>query len=46
MSFNGQPAQLIEKKPLDSVRTQYRAILDSTGELKSFVSPPAKVEEE
>lgn len=40
---NGQPAQLVEKKALDSTRTQYKVILDSTGELKSFVSPPATV---
>lgn len=43
ITINGQPAQLIEKKPLDGVRTQYRVILDSSGELKSFVSPPATV---
>ena len=43
ITINGQPAQLVEKKPLDAVRTQYRVILDSNGELKSFVSPPATV---
>ena len=43
ITINGQPAQLLEKKPLDSVRTQYKVILDSSGELKSFVSPPATV---
>ena len=43
ITINGQPAQLIEKKPIDSVRTQYRVILDSSGELKSFVSPPATI---
>lgn len=43
VTINGQPAQLVEKKPLDAVRTQYRVILDSSGELKSFVSPPATV---
>ena len=41
--INGQPAQLVEKKVLDSTRTQYMVILDSTGELKSFISPPATV---
>lgn len=41
--INGQSAQLVEKKALDTTRTQYKVILDSTGELKSFVSPPATV---
>jgi hypothetical protein len=39
--INGHSAQLVEKKALDTTRTQYKVILDSTGELKSFVSPPA-----
>lgn len=39
--INGQSAQLVEVKALDPTRTQYKVILDSTGELKSFVSPPA-----
>lgn len=42
--INGQSAQLIERKALDATRTQYRVILDSTGEVKSFISPPATVE--
>ena len=41
--INGQPAQLVEQTVLDNTRTQYKVILDSTGELKSFVSPPATV---
>jgi hypothetical protein len=41
--INGQSAQLVEMKALDPTRTQYKVILDSTGELKSFVSPPATV---
>lgn len=41
--INGQPAQLVERTVLDNTRTQYKVILDSTGELKSFVSPPATV---
>lgn len=41
---NGQSAQLVEMKALDPARTQYKVFLDSTGELKSFVSPPATVE--
>lgn len=45
ITINGQPAQLIERKPLDAGRTQFRVILDSSGELKSFVSPPATVAE-
>jgi hypothetical protein len=44
--INGQPAQLVEKKVLDSTRTQYKVILDSTGELKSYISPPATVSDE
>lgn len=42
--INGQAAQLVERRALDASRTQYRVILDSTGELKSFISPPANVE--
>jgi hypothetical protein len=41
--INGQPAQLVEKKVLDSARTQYKVILDSTGELKTFIAPPATI---
>lgn len=41
--INGRPAQLVEMKALDTTRTQYKVILDSTGELKSFVSPPAAI---
>lgn len=41
--INGQAAQLVEKIVLDGSRIQYRVILDSTGESKSFISPPAVV---
>lgn len=43
--INGQPAQLLAKTALDATRTQYKVILDSTGELKTYVSPPAQVAE-
>ncbi len=43
-TINGQPAEILKIIQLDATRTQYQVILESTGELKSYVSPPAKVE--
>jgi hypothetical protein len=42
---NGQDAELLSKTALGGGRVQYRVILDATGEIKNFVSPPALVEE-
>lgn len=35
---------LTDKTMLSGGRIQYRVILDVTGEIKNFVSPPARVE--
>lgn len=43
VTVNGMPAQLLKKTGLDRARVQYHVVLDETGELKSFISPPARV---
>lgn len=45
VTVNGQPAELLEKTPLGGGKVAYRVVLDATGEIKSFQSPPAVVEE-
>ena len=42
---NGQDAELLSKTTLGSRKVQYRVVLEATGEIKNFVSPPARVEE-
>ncbi len=41
---NGKPAQLIGKKALPNGVTDFQVILDETGEVKKYVSPPARIE--
>lgn len=41
---NGKPAQLIGKKALPNGATEFQVILDETGEVKKYVSPPARIE--
>ena len=46
VSVNGKPAQLIGQKALPHGATEFQVILDETGEVKKYVSPPARVEVE
>lgn len=46
VTVNGKPAQLIGKKALPNGATEFQVILQETGEVKKYVSPPARVEEE
>lgn len=46
VSVNGKPAQLIGKSALPNGATEFQVILEETGEVKKYVSPPARVEEE
>lgn len=46
VSVNGKPAQLINKRMQPNGTTEFQVILDETGEVKKYVSPPARVEEE
>lgn len=41
---NGKPAQLIGKKALPNGASEFQVILDETGEVKKYVSPPARIE--
>lgn len=43
---NGKPAQLIGKKALPNGASEFQVILDETGEVKKYLSPPARVEVE
>lgn len=40
---NGKPAQLIGKKALPNGATEFQVILDETGEVKKYMSPPARI---
>lgn len=43
---NGKPAQLIGKKAFPNGASEFQVILDETGEVKKYLSPPARVEVE
>lgn len=44
VTINGKSAQLLKRSTLPDSRVQYEVVLDGTGELKSFISPPATIE--
>jgi hypothetical protein len=46
VTVNWKPAQLIGKSAQPNGTTEFQVILDETGEVKKYVSPPARVEEE